>query len=123
MNPNFATGDPIKASLFRLYCSYFLRNPDADGFDYWYQTFSSGSTGLNEISNLFATSDEFRLTYGSLSNEVFFKLIYNNVMERQAEPEGFRYWLGKIEQGVLTRGEVMFYFSQSEEFQIKTGTF
>ncbi len=123
VNPTFATEDATKASLFRLYCSYFLRNPDPDGFGYWYQTFSSGAVGLNEISNLFATSKEFGLTYGSLSNEAFINLVYRNVMERQAEPEGFRYWLGKIEQGVLTRGEVMFYFSQSEEFQIKTGTF
>ncbi len=122
VNPAFATSDPTKASLFRLYCSYFLRNPDSDGFEYWSQTYSSGATGLNDISNLFATSAEFQLTYGSLSNEEFIDLIYNNVMERAAEPQGFQYWLSKVRLGELTRGEVMFYFSQSAEFQAKTGT-
>ncbi len=58
-----------------------------------------------------STSAEFQLTYGSLSNEEFVHLIYTNVMERTAEPGGFEYWLAKIRQGELTRGDVMFYFS------------
>ncbi len=122
VNPNFATDDATKASLYRLYCSYFLRNPDNAGFDYWIEQYSSNLRTLDEISNFFTESTEFSQTYGALSDSEFVDLIYLNVMERPAEPDGFTFWVDQIGRRQYTRGQVMLFFSQSQEFQTKTGT-
>ncbi len=122
VNPAFDTSNPTNASVYRLYCSYFLRYPDQGGFNFWLTTFSDGTMNLDEISEFFATSDEFNIRYGTLTNREFVELIYRNILERPAEPGGFNFWLGEIDNGNRTRGQVMLFFSQSDEFKAKTGT-
>lgn len=122
VNPAFDTADATKASVYRLYCSYFLRYPDQGGFDFWFTTFSNGTMNLDEISNFFATSDEFTATYGTLTNRQFVELIYANILERPAEQGGFDFWLSELDNGNRTRGQIMLFFSQSDEFKAKTGT-
>ncbi len=122
VNPAFDTADATRASVYRLYCAYFLRYPDLAGFNFWHDTVESETMNLDEVSTFFAGSDEFDATYGELSNDEFVELIYTNVLERAAEPEGFAFWVGRLDSGVMTRGGVMLFFSQSDEFKTKTGT-
>ncbi len=122
VNPAFGTSDETNASVYRLYCSYFLRYPDQDGFGYWLSEFDSGARDLNDISEFFAISTEFTSTYGSLTNSQFVGLIYTNILEREPEATGFDFWLGELDSGNRTRGWLMLFFSQSDEFRTKTGT-
>ncbi len=122
VNPVFNTSNEVNASVYRLYCAYFLRYPDMDGFNFWFATFSNGTMTLDEISNFFAGGDEFGATYGSLTNDQFVELIYTNVLSRSPEPVGYAFWVDQLNTGGFTRGEVMLFFSQSDEFRILTGT-
>ncbi|MEZ5225481.1 MAG: DUF4214 domain-containing protein [Acidimicrobiales bacterium] len=109
-------------SIYRLYTAYFLREPDQVGWDYWFDTYGSGpNTNLEVVSEAFAASDEFRNTYGSLSNAEFVTLIYNNVMGRAPDTAGFNHWKGALDNGYL-RGSVMIAFSESAEYVGRTGT-
>ncbi len=122
VNPAFSTSSETNASVYRLYCSYFLRYPDQSGFSYWLGQFSSGSQDLNEISEFFAISTEFNTRYGSLSDTEFVDLIYTNILEREPEATGYNFWVGELTSGRRSRGWLMLFFSQSDEFRIKTGT-
>ncbi|MBY0453850.1 MAG: DUF4214 domain-containing protein [Burkholderiaceae bacterium] len=109
--------------LVRLYTAYFLRQPDYAGLAYWLgQMFpSSGATGtsLAQVSGLFAQSAEFVNRYGSLSNDGFVNLVYQNVLGRQPDAAGKAYWLSQLNGG-LSRGSLMIGFSDSPENQSKT---
>ena len=101
----------------RLYTAYFLRQPDYAGLMYWlgkmYPT-SGASSSLAQVSQAFAQSTEFVNRYGSLSNEGFVNLVYQNVLGRQPEALGRDYWIGQLNSG-LSRGELMIGFSESTE--------
>lgn len=108
-------------SILRLYRAYFLRNPDRAGLDHWAEQLSSGRMTLNAISEFFARSDEFRKRYGSLTDAEFVRLVYQNVLGRRPDSKGVTHWTDTLRRG-MSRGQIMVGFSESVEFQRKTGT-
>ncbi|MCP3992975.1 MAG: DUF4214 domain-containing protein [Actinomycetia bacterium] len=109
-------------SVYRLYTAYFLRDPDPSGWAYWLGIYGSGpNTNLEVVSDSFVQSAEFTQRYGSLTNEEFVTLVYNNVLDRDPDPVGFDHWVTALNNGYL-RGSMMIAFSESEEYVLKTGT-
>ncbi|MGI8755883.1 MAG: fibronectin type III domain-containing protein [Acidimicrobiales bacterium] len=98
----------------RLYDSYFLRIPDPGGLDYWIGRKRAGDR-LVRISAYFAASSEFKRRYGSLDNEDFVRLVYRNVLKREGDPAGIRFWTQQLDQRRRDRGDVMAGFSESSE--------
>ena len=104
------------APIVRLYFAYFLRIPDYAGLMSWINAYNSGGS-LGAISDSFAGSEEFQQRYGSLSNEAFVNLVYQNVLGRAPEPGGYAHWVGELNSGRRTRGQVMLEFSESAEYE------
>ncbi len=118
--PTYIRDLPLDGQINRLYQAYFLRLPDESGWQYWLDE-RAGMTPLDDVSNAFAGSVEFQQMYGSLTNEAFVDLVYANVLNRLAEPEGRTYWVGQLQAGV-DRGSVMIGFAESAEYVDRTGT-
>ncbi len=106
--------------ITRLYFAYFLRIPDYPGLIYWVTQYRNG-TSLNQISQQFAQSQEFTQRYGSLSNDQFVALVYQNVLGRTPDQAGFDYWVNQLNSGAQTRGQVMAGFSESDEYKARSG--
>ena len=106
----------ITAPVTRLYFAYFLRIPDYSGLLFWVNQYRQGVT-LDSISQGFAGSSEFQTTYGSLNNTQFVTLVYQNVLGRSPDSEGLAFWVGQLNSGVMTRGQVMLGFSESPEYK------
>ncbi len=70
-----------RAQVIRLYFAYFNRPPDHGGLAYWTAQIGEGKHDINDVSNNFASSHEFKTTYGQLSNSDFVTLVYLNVLE------------------------------------------
>lgn len=111
----------VDGQVTRLYKAYFLRDPEPAGRAYWIGRMSGGMR-LEDISQFFAGSTEFKNRYGSLSNGAFIDLVYQNVLGRTPDPGGRAHWVGGLDTGRLQRGKVMVGFSESPEFVKKTGT-
>jgi hypothetical protein len=77
-----------RSPLIRLYWAFFLRAPDPSGMQYWTTKLASGMT-LAQAAATFAQSSEFQTKYGSKTNEAFVSLIYQNIFERDPDPEGW----------------------------------
>lgn len=119
----FATPCPeMTDSVYRLYSAYFLRLPDQGGYDFWIHSYASGEYNLTTMSDFFAASPEFQQRYGSLDNQAFIELVYTNVLRRTPDREGFFFWLDELDSGRVSRGGLMSFFSESEEFVSLTGT-
>lgn len=112
--------DPI----VRLYTAYFKRLPDYPGLMFWLNTMHPATgTGqsLAQVSEAFAQSGEFVATYGPLNNTSFITRVYQNVLGRDPEAEGYAYWMKRLAEG-MPRGEVMLAFSESAENQSATAS-
>ena len=108
---NDATGQ-----MFRLYNAAFSRFPDADGLKYWIKNFSSGIDDSRAVSSSFLVSDEFKIRYGeNITNEVYVKNLYLNVLNRELDQGGYDYWVGNLNNGVEERHEVLLGFAESVE--------
>lgn len=111
---------PLDGQVGRLYLAYFQRQGDAGGFSHWLRQRANG-LDINAISAAFADSPEFQQTYGSLNNQQFVDLIYQNVLGRAGEAEGRSFWTTTLNKGT-SRGAVMVAFADSPEFVTKTKT-
>lgn len=107
----------VIAPVVRLYFAYFLRVPDYAGLSFWIAQHRGGNATLPQISQSFAQSGEFQARYGSLSNSQFVSQVYQNVLGRSPDPAGAAYWTGRLDQGQITRGQLMLAFSESAEYQ------
>ncbi len=104
----------------RLYLAFFQRHPDTEGIEYWIDTRSQGYA-MEEIAEWFAQSDEFQTRYGDTSFEVFLDRLYNDVLDRTPDEDGKAYWLDLLQRGVVTRGTIVVYFTESSELVGLTG--
>jgi len=113
-----ATGsaDPLD----RLYCAFFLRNPDSGGKAFWTDQYLVEERSLDSIAQSFSAVPEFSNLYGSLSDRQFVNLIYRNVLGRNlplTEIAGPDFWTNELATGARTRGQVMIGFSEAPEYQ------
>ena len=109
-------------SITRLYTAYFNRQPEQGGFEFWMDAYSQGGWNLDRMSRQFSVSEEFVDTYGMLTNAEFVDLIYWNIHGREADPTGRAFWTAELDSGRMTRGRVMIFFSESEEYVTATQT-
>lgn len=103
--------------IARLYGAYFERQPDVEGWAYWNREFTNGSP-LANISYSFAQSSEFNRS-AALNDEEFVAFVYENVLDREPDAEGFAYWLDQL-AGDTDRGELVLYFSEGVEYISRT---
>ena len=75
----------------------------------------TAATSPLEVADQFAASNEFALTYGSLSNIQFVNLMYANVLGRGADSGGLNNWV--LALNTQSRGSVLLGFSESNEFK------
>lgn len=104
-----------RAPVARLYLAAFGRAPEPAGLAYWAGRLDEGTATLRSISTFFASSAEFKATYGNTTNAAFVTLVYQNVLDRAPDAAGLAYWKGRLDAGTITRGALMVGFSESSE--------
>ncbi|GMG80929.1 hypothetical protein LNKW23_01410 [Paralimibaculum aggregatum] len=81
-------------------------NIDTEGLNFWIdanQTFT-----LVQIANFFIESDEFAASFGdpdTLSDEDFVRTLYENVLNREADQEGFDFWFNAFQDPEIFNGD------------------
>ena len=86
--------------LARLYYGVLGRTPEKDGFEYWIETSNDGVV-LQDIAADFAWSKEFLgpdvdMNQGPTAEQLIMAL-YENVLDRAPDGEGYEWWLEKAE--------------------------
>ena len=98
------TGEAL-ASFIELYIAYFNRAPDAIGLSFWGTAFANGTT-LEQSAAFFIDQDETRALYAEdLSNADFATAVYDNVLGREADEEGFTFWVDALNDGSVGRDQ------------------
>ncbi len=93
-----------KEQVAKIYVATFDRAPDAAGLEYWV---NSGLT-IEQIAESFFDQDETHEKYpDTLSTAEFVNAIYNNLFNRDADPDGLVYWTNEIESGNISRADMI----------------
>lgn len=108
------------AQVTRLYDTVFDRAPDDAGLTFWTNALRVG-VGLDDVAELFVASPEFRDRYGDIGADEFVNLLYQNVLDREPDPEGQAFWTSNLQSGILDRDDVVLAFSESPEHVAKVG--
>ncbi|QWV18496.1 DUF4214 domain-containing protein [Stutzerimonas zhaodongensis] len=109
--------DGNAGKAYRLYQAALDRKPDAGGLGYWIAQLDRG-LAATEAANGFIASNEFAQRYGGAdSNEAFLNLLYQNVLDRDADSGGLQYWLANMATG-MRRDAILLGFSESDENRI-----
>lgn len=107
---------------YRLYQAAFDRIPDAPGLEYWIGRLDSGNVSLAAIADSFIHSPEFIRTFGTketVSNEKFVELLYTHTLGRDFDQSGLDYWVERLDNNMTNRGDILAFFSESEENQAR----
>jgi hypothetical protein len=103
----------VAGQAYRIYKAAFDRAPDIAGLGYWIDAMDKGAE-LTSVAGGFIGSTEFQSRYGSTSDTDFIRLLYENVLDRQPDAEGYAYWQDAMSQG-LSREGLLINFSESTE--------
>ena len=109
---DYATED---ADTLRLYRAFLNREADLDGAKYWIDVKRNGAS-LDDLAYGFAVSAEFTGEYGTLDNSAFLTVLYENMLGRTPDPQGFEYWLNLMDSGELTQASVVRWVVANAEF-------
>lgn len=89
-------------TLTELYIAYFNRAPDALGLSFWATAFQKNGFSFDAIADLFFEQPETVALYSGMSNSDFVTAVYNNVLGRDPELDGFNFWTGQLNAGNIT---------------------
>lgn len=115
---------PEEAQLYRIYLGALGRIPDIDGFNWWMNQFQQSKT-FDHLLIGFYVSDEFRSKSdtnrdGVISNAELLTHLYTNVLNREPDQEGYNWWMNSIINAGVQPQQVIFNFTQSDEYVYKT---
>ena len=111
--------DDVTGKMFRVYNAAFNRFPDSDGLEYWIEKNGSGENTERQVAESFLASTEFKEKYGEdLSNEQYVKTLYQNILDREPDVDGYNYWVGQLNNGIEDRSELLLGFAESSENQL-----
>lgn len=88
------------------YIAFYGRPADPAGQVYWAEQLDAAEGDLSAIINAFATSEEYDEQYGDLTNEELVNALYQQILGRDAEEDGLNYYVGELEAGNITKGEI-----------------
>ena len=108
--------DHITGKIYRLYNAALGRFPDIDGFRYWIEKNNSGDNTYNQTVSSFMNSNEFyELYFSAESNEEYIYLLYSNILDREPDTNGQKYWINQIQGGFESKNDVLIGFTESTE--------
>ena len=87
------------SALTELYIAYFDRAADALGLSFWATAFQNNGFTFQEIADLFFTQPETVALYSGVSDGEFVTAVYNNVLGRDPDPDGFAFWTAQLSSG------------------------
>ncbi|MBY4676166.1 Lcl domain-containing protein [Marinobacterium arenosum] len=109
--------DGVAGQSYRLYKAAFDRQPDSEGLGFWIDAMDNGDA-LQGVASGFINSAEFRQLYGEdTSNSEFLTALYQNVLDRDPDGDGFAWWLDVLDSAADSREGVLVGFSESAENQ------
>lgn len=104
------------STIGRLYTAAFGRKADDAGIQFWLDIVNDPLVNYKDVASYFIESGEFSsLVPSDASNQLFVKVLYQNVLSRVPDSIGLGFWSKQLDSGLLDRPEVLIGFANSPE--------
>jgi hypothetical protein len=103
--------DPIISQYYR---QFLLREPDAQGLAYWRDNVWKRDGGPENVVAGMISSPEFFKSAGG-TNSDWVSALYQRLLNRQADAQGLQFWTTHLNNGTMTRQQVVLGFEDSPE--------
>ena len=104
----------IREFVTRMYRVCLDRAPDEEGLDGWTEKLINKEATGCSVAYGFIFSPEF--VNKNLENSDFVAYMYRAFFGREADIEGFTFWLDALNSGAKTRTDVFYGFTGSPEY-------
>lgn len=102
--PEVSNATQIMQDITDLYVGYFTRPGDVGGMKFWFDKIYDGVETFEGIARGFTMSAEYARIYpDSFDNREFVQAIYNNLLGREPDEEGWEHWTNQLDTGLETR--------------------
>ncbi len=118
--PWTAADRPLDDAITRLYEAGFARPPDPEGLAHWTSVVANG-TSVSAVAATFLGTPEGREQFDGLDDAAFVAEVYRNVLGREPDEDGRRFWEGQMDGG-LSRSSLLQQLADSGENVARTGT-
>ena len=105
----------ITSFLTFLYKDILGREADIEGIYFWQNALYEQNQTALQVARYFFTSKE--LKEQNLSNQEYIKRVYETLLQREPDKEGFSYWLDMLENKKIPRLQLFYRFAFSKEFE------
>jgi hypothetical protein len=100
-----------------MYTDVFERVPDQGGYDCYVTALDSSTLTRKQMLDIWLNSSEWNERFQNLSNEEFVAKLYHGMLHREPEAEGLNYYAGVLEDGILTKAQLVLIFYYCPEYQ------
>ena len=80
-----------------------------------------------EVNSMYSYHHRCNNIRNFFSNEQYVKTLYQNILDREPDADGYNYWVGQLNNGIEDRSELLLGFAESTEnknlFSEVTGVF
>jgi lysophospholipase L1-like esterase len=101
-----------EAFVLQFYHHILGREPHEEPLNRWKEYLQIGSVASAVIS--FFDSQEYKNR--EVDNEEFINILYKAILGRDADIEGFEYWVNELDSGIANRDNILEIFLNSSEF-------
>lgn len=91
----------------KAYIAYYGRPADAEGLLFWANQLDSVGGNLTAIVEAFGNSAEADALFGGMTNAAMVNTIYQQLFNRDADPEGLAYYTNGLTSGRFTLSSIM----------------
>ncbi|KMO36674.1 hypothetical protein VQ03_20140 [Methylobacterium tarhaniae] len=106
-----------EAIIARMYEAVLDRTADSNGIYSWWDAYNSGQLSLQQVGSSFLNSTEAQTKgFGpGVDNTTFVTNLYHNLLERDPDGPGLQDWTSALNNGSLSRADVLISFTASIE--------
>src|SRR5450830_193146 len=92
------------------------RAPDTEGFNGWVTALNDGKMTPRDVVYNLVFSNELKPKISSATPEEFITFIYKNVLDRNADSDGYNKWVSLMKNG-MSKEDVLLHFLNTNEFK------
>lgn len=113
-----AQAEDQKEHVIYSYCLVLGRIPDGGGLTSWHSALKRRETSIPGMVQAMAESEEFHARFGSkiMSNSTYVAALYRMLLLREADPVGLSSYAEQLDDGTLSRADVIEGLVTSAEF-------
>lgn len=90
------------AQIQNAYVAFFNRPADVAGLNYW----TSYNGSIADLFNAFAGSQEYKSLFTGQNSTQVVNTVYQNLFGRSPDVAGLNYWVGQLDAGKVTVGNI-----------------